>query len=611
MADSFQRLFSRAEPQVLSMNIQAALGPVRAPKRSQFSHLVRHFLERFFNHETASPDGDAKTRLVQIAFATGLPPFLIAIYLWPVYHPTIVYPQDHPVFGRLPPYWLQVNHHLFFVLYSLVAMGVATVFEWDLFFPDLLDLSVLGPLPIHSRSAFAARVAAIAILIGSLLLDANLFSSIVLPMAMDPPDLLRFLAGHMMAVAASGLFAAASILASQCLFLCIFGERLFRKVALLLQASAVTLLVMLMLLFPILSSVVPAMLQSPSFATRCFPPFWFLGIYQSLIEGSKALPIYSTLARIGCFAIVLVFLVAILSYPLAYIRRTRQLVEGPGSRRAVNPLIRPLAQVLHATMIRRPQGRAIFNFISQTVMRVPRYRIYLVLYGGVGLSVVTASILRFSVNNQQIRAEGSADGIRVAVGIIAFWIIAGLRLAFISSGNQRGRWVFYVVQGNPPDLPTLTEQLASAKLWVLLSTVIGTVGVCLIFRAIAPAELLSARAIEAQMLIAATMVLLLADAFFLNVTSLPFTSEQAREQPNLAMVVLKYFTFFPVVAALPLQLEPWVEKSLSHSVILVVAVAALHLVLQRRHQSVLREHCNQLPREDDEEDFPMKLGLRY
>ena len=388
------------------MNIQAALGPVRAPKRSQFSHLVRHFLERFFNHETASPDGDAKTRLVQIAFATGLPPFLIAIYLWPVYHPTIVYPQDHPVFGRLPPYWLQVNHHLFFVLYSLVAMGVATVFEWDLFFPDLLDLSVLGPLPIHSRSAFAARVAAIAILIGSLLLDANLFSSIVLPMAMDPPDLLRFLAGHMMAVAASGLFAAASILASQCLFLCIFGERLFRKVALLLQASAVTLLVMLMLLFPILSSVVPAMLQSPSFATRCFPPFWFLGIYQSLIEGSKALPIYSTLARIGCFAIVLVFLVAILSYPLAYIRRTRQLVEGPGSRRAVNPLIRPLAQVLHATMIRRPQGRAIFNFISQTVMRVPRYRIYLVLYGGVGLSVVTASILRFSVNNQQIRAEG-------------------------------------------------------------------------------------------------------------------------------------------------------------------------------------------------------------
>src|ERR1035438_3975344 len=94
MADSFQRLFAHAEPQVLSMNVQAALGPKRLPKRSQFSLLVRHFLERFFNHETASPDGDAKTRLVQIAFAIGLPPFLVAIYLWPVYHPIAGWPPD-------------------------------------------------------------------------------------------------------------------------------------------------------------------------------------------------------------------------------------------------------------------------------------------------------------------------------------------------------------------------------------------------------------------------------------------------------------------------------------------------------------------------------------
>src|SRR5580693_1518339 len=199
MGDGFQRLFMMAEPEILPLNAQAALGPVRLPERSQFAHLYRHFLERFFNHETASPDGDAKTRLVQIALATGLPPFLIAIYLWPVYHPIAGWPPGHPSTGAPPAYWLQVNHHFFFVVYSFIVMGIATVFEWDLFFPDLLDLSVLGPLPIHSRSAFAARVAAIAILIGSLLLDGNLFSSIVLPMAMDPPDLLRFLVGHMMA----------------------------------------------------------------------------------------------------------------------------------------------------------------------------------------------------------------------------------------------------------------------------------------------------------------------------------------------------------------------------------------------------------------------------
>jgi hypothetical protein len=611
MAETFQRLFSRAEPQVLSMNVQAALGIARPPKRSQFSLLTRHFLERFFNHEAASPDGDAKTRLVQIAFATSLPPFIVAIYLWPVYHPIAGWPPSQPSTGAPPTYWLQVNHHLFFIVYSFVVMGIATVFEWDLFFPDLLDLFVLGPLPIHSRRAFAARVTAISILIGGLLLDTNLFSSFVLPMAMDPPDLLRFLAGHILAVGGSGLFAAASILALQGLCISVFGERLFRKVALLLQGSAITVLVMLMLLFPVISGVVPAMLQSESLAARCFPPFWFLGIDQSLIEGPKALPIYATLARTGFCAIFLVSLLAILTYPLAYLRKMRQLVEGPGSRRAMNPLVRPIDRVLHTTVIRGPLRRAIFHFISQTLLRVPRYRIYLVLYGGIGLSVVTASILRFTVIHQQIRTQVSADGIRVAVGIVVFWVVAGFRMAFVSSGNERGRWIFRVIHGSPPDVHSLTEQLSSARVWVLLWTAVVTFGAWSIFRAIAPAELLTGRAIAAQALLAASMCLLLTDAFFLGVTSLPFTSEHAREQPNLAMTMLKFFTFFPLVAALPLQVEPWIESSPWHFAILLATVATAHLALQRRQQSIIREYCNQLPLEEDEEDFPMKLGLRY
>jgi hypothetical protein len=611
MAESFQRLFSRAEPQVLSMNVQAALGPVRPPKRGQFSLLVRHFLERFFNPETASPDGDAKTRLVQIAFAASLPPFIVAIYLWPVYHPIAGWPPGQPSTGAPPAYWLQVNHHLFFIVYSFVVMGVATVFEWDLFFPDLLDLFVLGPLPIHSRRAFTARVTAMGILIVGFLVDTNLFSSFVLPMAMDPPDLLRFFAGHILGVGSSGLFAAASILALQGLCICVFGERLFRKVALLLQGSTITLLVIFVLLFPVVSGVVPAMLQSGSLAVRCFPPFWFLGIYQCLIEGAKALPIYATLARTGFCAILLAFLMAVLTYPLAYLRKVRQLVEGPGSHRAVNLLFRPINRVLHTTMIRGPLRRAIFHFISQTLLRVPRYRIYLVLYGGIGLSVVTASILRFTVNHQQIRTEVSADGIRVAGGIVVFWMVAGLRMAFISSGNERGRWIFRIVHGNPPDVHTLTEELSSARTWVLLWTAIVTFGACSIFRAIAPAELLTGQAIAAQILVAASMCLLLTDAFFLTVTSLPFTSEQAREQPNLAMTMLKFFTFFPLVAVLPLQVEPWIESSQLHFALLFVTVAAAHLALQSRQQSIIREYCNQLPLEEDEEDFPMKLGLRY
>ena len=132
--EEFQRLFMMSEPEALSLNAQAALGPVQ-PERSQFSLLVRHFLERFFNHETASPDGDAKARLVLIAFTVGLPEFVVAMYLWPVYHPFLGWPPGRGIHVGPPPYWLQVNHHLFFVLYSFVAMGIATCLSGIFSFP--------------------------------------------------------------------------------------------------------------------------------------------------------------------------------------------------------------------------------------------------------------------------------------------------------------------------------------------------------------------------------------------------------------------------------------------------------------------------------------------
>jgi hypothetical protein len=168
--EEFQRIFMMSEPEALSLNAQAALGVVRPPRRTQFELLVRHFLERFFNHETASPHGDAKARLILIAVATGIPGFLVALYLWPVYHPFIGWPPGRPLNADPPPYWLQVNHHFFFVLYSFVAMGIITVFEWDLFFPDLLDVFVLTTLPIQDGRLFLARVAAIGVFIVGFLL---------------------------------------------------------------------------------------------------------------------------------------------------------------------------------------------------------------------------------------------------------------------------------------------------------------------------------------------------------------------------------------------------------------------------------------------------------
>ena len=595
-------------PDALSLNAQAALGAVREPERSQTAHLVRHFLERFFNHETASPDGDAKARLVLIAVATGLPPFIVAMYLWPLYHPFIGWPPgQHP--AGPPPYWLQVNHHFFFVLYSFVAMGIITVFEWDLFFPDLLDVFVLGPLPVPERRVFLARLAAISLFIFGFLLDANLLAPVVLPMATDPPQLLRLVAGDVVAVAAGGLFSAAFILALQGLLLAVLGERLFRRISLAVQGLAVVALVVLMLLFPVLSGVTPGLLQSGIAAVRWFPPFWFLGMFQRILEGPAALPVFAQLSRIGATATLAAGAIALAVYPLAYLRRVRALVEGAEARSTRNWAAAPLNGFLRATLVRPPVRRAVFHFIGQTLLRVPRYRIYLVLYGGVGLSVVAAAVLRFSMDGQLLRVGVSADGIRVSVGIVAFWVIAGLRTAFVSSGNQNGSWAMRIVHGRPPHFAAAIEQLLAAKVWVALCAGAVTLAMILLLRQVAPAELLATRATAAQLLVAAGMCILLTDAFFMNVTVIPFTG--TREPSNLAFTLLKYFSFFPLVAPLSIVSQFLIERSGRNFGIAAAVVVVIHLWFRKRHRDAVRLNSEQIELEEDEEEFPMRLGLRY
>jgi hypothetical protein len=611
MSEAFQRLFTLSETRVLSLNAQAALGDIVPRKRTQFAHLVRHYLERFFNHETASPDGDAKARLILTAFAAGLPGLMVAIYLWPVYHPMKGWPPGHPSDGGPPPYWLQVNHHLFFVLYSFVVMGIAVVYQWDLFFPDLLDIFVLGTLPIRNQRLFRARVSAIAIFIAGFLFDSNILAPLILPESIEPPNVTRFVAGHVLATFGAGLFAALSVLAIQSTLLALFGERLFRKLSLLFQGLAISVLLVLLLLFPVLSGAVPMLLQSNSIFARCFPPLWFLGIDQSLLDGPAALPIYTQLAHTALIATLAAAALALIAYPLAYLRRVHQLVEGAVTRSSRNPLARIFHLLLHLSIVRSPIRRAVFHFIGQTLVRVPRYRIYLVLYGGVGLSVITASVLRLIVVHKHLHIAISADGLRSAIAIVAFWVVAGLRSAFVSPGNQRASWIFRIVHGNPPGYASALGQLRAAQTWTLASALTVTLAALAASRAIAPAELLTAPAVAAQLLIAIALCLLLTDVFFLNITTVPFTGAPSSEEPNLAFTLLKFFTFFPLVIWLPVALEPWMESKPWRIAVAAAAVIAAHVALRFRHRAIVTTYCSQLPLEEDEEDFPMRLGLRY
>lgn len=578
------------------MNVQARMLTVEPEAPVRFRLLVRHFLERFFSNEMASSDGEGKARLIQIACAIGLPGFMTALYLYPAYHDI-----------RAPrPYWGQVSDHYFYVVYSLVALGVVTLFEWDFFFPDLLDVQVLSILPVGERKLFSARIAAIALFVAGFLFDSNFLAPLALPAAIDPPGLLRFLAAHLLAVAMSGTFAAAFVLALQGVLLSLLGQHLFRRISLLLQGLSITLLLTLLLLSPVLSEALPRCMRADTTAVLCFPPFWFLGLYQRVLEGPSALPVYAHLAQTGCMATLLMIALAILSYPFAYRRRTRELMEGSASRSTHGWFSGLFGKALHSTVWRNPTGSAISHFIGQTLARVPRYRIYLVMYGGLGVALIAPCAVRFNPAGSGIHFGFSSSGLRAAVPIVAFWTIAGLRTSFLSPADQRGSWIFRVIRGRPG-----LEQLTAARQWVLLWGMLLSLGVFALVRAVAPHELSGWNASLIQLLVATGLCLLLTDIFFLNVKTIPFTGLRAASPTRLAWVITLYIGCFPLLILLTLYLETWMEASLGHLAIAAVTATAAHLGLRMIHRKIVAEYTSQIDLDEDQEEFPQTLGLRY
>ena len=582
---------------VFSLSVLAREDEQQGADPSQFSTLVRHFFERFFSSELASAEGDAKTRLVQAACALGLPGLVISMYLYPAYHLPL---------HRTRSYWQQAGDHYFYVVYALVSMAIVAVFEWDLFFPDLLDVHILSTLPVRPRRLFQARIAAISLLIAAAIFDSNFLAIIVLPAATDPPHLLRFLAAHTVAIAASGIFGAAALLALEALVLAVLGERWFRKISLWLQGALVLLLLTFLFSWPAVAIELRTVLQRVTVEVLWFPPFWFQGIYQRILDGPATPPAFHLLARIGVAATSLAVVAAAISYPLAWRRRTRDLVEGAVRREGQKLLVLPAHGFVHATLARNPASRAIWHFIGLNLVRVPRYRMVLVIYGGAAAALVIATVCRLQAGSGQIRLVFTSEGMRAIVPMIAFLTVAGLRSTFLAPADQSGRWIFRTISGRP-GLP----HAQAAPRWVLSWTLLLTVAAAGWVSIAMPRASIDGGFVAGQVLVAIAASFLLTDAFFLNVRTVPFTGAKPNSATNLALLLIPYLGFFPAVVLFTVALEPAIEVSFARIAGVTLAALALHLLLRHTHRVRLLEDLQQFEADEDQEDFPLRLGLRY
>jgi hypothetical protein len=589
-------LFAPPKHPVLSLGVQAETVAIEREK-NQFEILVRHLFYRFLHNELLTSDDDETKRVMQISCAIALPGLLVALFLFPAYHAFPPYPVHRP-------FWAQAGDHYFYVMYSFVVMGVATVYEWDLLFPDLVDVFVLSIQPIAARHLFFARVLALAIFLGLVLAGTSILGILFMPLVAEQPNPLRHLLAHSAAVFASGMFAATAFLALQGILLNIVGEHIVRRITPLLQGASIMLLLAILLLDPTISSSLEPLLTFGAPVVRFFPPFWFLGIYERILIGPSAPAVFHELASIGCYALLLMLACTLLTYPLAYRRRVRQLIEGGRAIAAQNRTAAPIQRVLHATVLRVPAQRAIFHFISQTILRAQRQRVMLAMYGGLGIALALSDMLVLRVGGGYIRPVLQPNGIRSAVLIIVFLTVAGLRSVLANPIDHRGAWLFRVIIGRPN-----TDHFSGTKVWVTLwATAIG-LATAAILHALSPNNLRSPFTTLSQFFVAIGVSFLLADVFLFSVRSVPFTHLHKSSITDLPLVVVRYVILFPLFVAIVVHNETWIEASASHLIKTLIFVVALHLLLLEAHARSLNQSTLNTP-PDEADEFPQRLGLR-
>jgi hypothetical protein len=591
MAD-FQRIFTSSEAPVLSFEVQARLGLVETPQRSVFQVLVRHFLGRFLENDVVSLGGDTLSRMVQVLCAVTVPGVVAALYLIPAYY-------GFPPNPLYRPYWPQVADHYFYIVYSFVLTGAVTVLEWDLVFPDLLDVLVLTPLPIAARQAFSAKLLAMAIFLGCFLVGTNVLPALLLSAVSGHP-MFHHTAAHFLAVVSAGLFAALFFIALQGVILLVAGRHIFRRVSPLLQALSLTLLLIILFLVPLLSHFLETLLSSGADAVRWFPPFWFLGMYETLLDGSRAGTIFHSLAARGAVAMLLLAATVAATYPIAYRRSLRSTIEGAATRHSRNPIRDAWHALLHTLWIRRPQQRGVYHFISQTLMRGARNRVYLSMYAGLGLALIVAGTVTFRIAHGRLELAFSTYGLLSAIPIVVFWVVSGLRVALRATVDAPASWLFRIIDRHPqPDYVRATHR------WVLLRALLIACAAVLLGAWLKP-SLAAPPAIAAQAVIASALCLLLTDAFSLRMLEVPFTVPRSTNRLSLAVMLVLYLFAFPPLVWSIADHHAW----LVHHLVRIVVLAALaHLAFRYAQWRTLRERATWGELEDEDE-FPQRLGLR-
>jgi hypothetical protein len=426
---------------------------------SPFRRLVAFFVRRIMSGASGSGDDEFDPGIGVTAILLAMPGLLVSLLLFEKYGSLMHFFRGDFTFD---PFLAAVPDEYLFIVLSMAATGIATVWKATAIFPDRRDFANLVHLPLSMASIGLANLLAIGALAALYSVAVSAASVVLFPIAVfgstgSVTGFLRFFLGHALTVLASGILSFTLVFAAFGFLLFILPFAASRRVFI----AARFVLIAAFLALIATAFTVPDLLAGPPAATQrvlaALPSVWFLGLAQWLWQ-SPYRAANATFVRLALAASFLIPAIACACFFGAFRRSFQKIPELPESLSGLTSSLRGgwFGRLALRALFRDSTDRSLAAFISKVILRSEAHQQVVLFFLSLGL-VVSAQLLSGTTISREWRAPISAEVLAVPL-ILAACVIVGLRLSFEIPFTLHANWIFRFLLDADSESPRSTAR---------------------------------------------------------------------------------------------------------------------------------------------------------
>ena len=499
-----------------------------------FKILWRLFVEQFAANESATSDVQMRRAII------GVITFLVTPGLFLMFRTMSGYELMVKIATyRNQPQIVEVflaQMAVLFVSYSMISVGLLTVFIWDVLVFDKRDAMALGPLPLRGPTIVGAKLAALATFLVGTALAVNVISGVSFGLVTGTLHgrIPQHLAGHLSGTIGGAVFMFCTLVTVRGLLVLLVSARTAATVGSLLQ-------------FVFLSGVLCFMMV-PTATGQVIPPIsWFAALFE-VIRGSRG-PAVPGLAQSALIVLPISIAGAVAVTFAGYWKQMRAAL-APSARVAATARVR---RRLAALITGRDRiARATSDFVLTTLARSRVQQAPIAIAAALGVAIISVALVTRDGGLAELRTPRTVV-LWIPI-VLGYWVVVGLRASFVLPTELKAAWAFRA-----------HSEMPSASYWsgVRAAMIVFAIGPALLVDAVVVAPLLGWRVASVHALVIVLTVAIAAQFASLLVDGIPFTRAYPPGHAKLKTRWHLYLLGMWAIAYMPTRMElrvlndPW------------------------------------------------------